>query len=361
VQENSQFLARFNKWEDFYLYGATPAVVGTLELLEKMNKTVIGFIDKSPAKQQNGFMGKPVLSPAAFFEQDTKSAGIIIVAAYQLEIYHELIKKHVAYERIFPLLDGMFFPTYGGTYYNDSTLMRLRETLDAGSGEKEFFTSWLNFKETGNLSDIRPLSEMTAQYAHPSWLSEIIPGGVCLDIGAYDGLSSFEFAKMGLFSAIEAFEPFEANFGKLQKMIATTDVGIPIHAHRLALGKKRQTIWQLQEDVSSRSRLQDDQQNRLGDKDQIEIVALDDLDFSDITMIKVDIEGSEMDFLHGAVKTIKLHRPCIAISAYHNREHCSKILRFFEENFEGFTFRVGHHPLAVYELEYYISFAGKGS
>lgn len=52
-----------------------------------------------------------------------------------------------------------------------------------------------------------------------------------------------------------------------------------------------------------------------------------------VDYIKLDIEGAELDMLHGAAKTIVRHKPKMAISAYHKTEDlwtlatCIKSLR----------------------------------
>ena len=72
-------------------------------------------------------------------------------------------------------------------------------------------------------------------------------------------------------------------------------------------------------------------------------------------MIKIDIEGSEIEMLNGSLNTIIKNKPKIAISAYHNKTHFYEIINFFRSNNLKFELRVGHHPLAVFELEYYIT------
>lgn len=48
-------------------------------------------------------------------------------------------------------------------------------------------------------------------------------------------------------------------------------------------------------------------------KRQIEIHRLDDYNFNNVGFIKVDVEGHEMEVLHGATKTIHKYRPVIFI------------------------------------------------
>ena len=52
--------------------------------------------------------------------------------------------------------------------------------------------------------------------------------------------------------------------------------------------------------------------------DVVEVTAIDDAVGGDaLTFIKMDIEGAELEALHGAVETIKKYKPRLAISVYH--------------------------------------------
>ena len=73
-------------------------------------------------------------------------------------------------------------------------------------------------------------------------------------------------------------------------------------------------------------------------------------------MIKVDIEGAEVEFLKGGKETIIRNKPHLAISAYHHKSHPDQIFEFMKSLDLPFRLNVGHHPHAHYELEYYFSF-----
>ncbi|WP_262694974.1 FkbM family methyltransferase [Kordiimonas aquimaris] len=351
----SAFNTRFDRFSSFYLYGATPAASGTIELLQAIDKQILGFVDKDSTKQNTDFMGYNVYAPSVLSDAKNNDTGIIIVSAYQLEIAGYLQRVGIDAQRVFPHLDGMFFPTYTDSYLSNSTLDVVAEKL-GNDQEKGYFSSWRHFKETGNLYALKALPEMKNQYEHAAWWQTIGQGGLCGDIGAYDGVSSIEFAKTGSFSKIVAVEPFRENFNLLKATIKEHGYQDLIEPLQIAAGQSRETIWQDTEDASSRSRLNANSNVSSVDKEQIEVFPIDALDMQGLTMLKVDIEGFELAFLEGATETIKKYRPHIAISAYHEKTHCCRIFEFFQRNFDGWSLNVGHHPQAVYELEYYISF-----
>jgi FkbM family methyltransferase len=61
-----------------------------------------------------------------------------------------------------------------------------------------------------------------------------------------------------------------------------------------------------------------------------------------VDFIKMDIEGAELDALHGAADIIKKHRPKLAISVYHKPEHFVEIPEFLESLDLGYRFYLDH-------------------
>jgi FkbM family methyltransferase len=57
-------------------------------------------------------------------------------------------------------------------------------------------------------------------------------------------------------------------------------------------------------------------------KEEVVVARLDDFNFPTITFIKIDVEGSELRVLKGALNTIRIHQPVLAIEM-----HPDKILR----------------------------------
>ncbi len=61
-----------------------------------------------------------------------------------------------------------------------------------------------------------------------------------------------------------------------------------------------------------------------------------------VDFIKMDIEGAEMNALHGAVDTIKKFRPKLAIALYHSTEDFESIPKFINELNLGYKFYLLH-------------------
>jgi FkbM family methyltransferase len=62
-----------------------------------------------------------------------------------------------------------------------------------------------------------------------------------------------------------------------------------------------------------------------------------------VTFIKLDIEGSELAALRGAVATIRLFKPKLAISIYHKFNDYFEIVNYLHDLNLGYRFHLGHY------------------
>lgn len=348
-----KFQQRFESFESYYLYGYTELTSQVATLLKHKGKSLLAIIDRDPRKNGISLDGDPVISPSQFFDRYKASSAIIIVSAYLLEIYSSLLEKGVPASSIFPLLDPMFYPTYGGFYLDNITVKSVAKLLP--ENESIWFNNWCLFKETANVSHIdQPLYCINTQYDHPVWCDSIPDGGICLDVGAYDGQSSIDFFKTNRFQSVISFEPFQKNFSLLQRNIKANCLESYVTPMRIALGSQDKDYFVEYKDSSPRTQISSFSPGSHGEL--VREKRLDSLAIRDISLIKVDIEGYELKFLEGARQTILQERPNLIISAYHDKKHCYAIYDFCVSLGIPFNLNLGHHPLALYEIEYYIHF-----
>jgi len=151
------------------------------------------------------------------------------------------------------------------------------------------------------------------QYFEP--FVKLNASSVFLDVGAFDGYTSEQFfSRVGKSGTVHVFEPSavsSALAGSRLEGLGHT------HLHRFALGAQNGTVRF--RTAGSASSLAED-----GDE-LVEIRTLDSFHLSEIDLIKVDIEGAELDFLAGAEQTLRKLQPQIAIAAYHSVDHIRRI------------------------------------
>ena len=151
------------------------------------------------------------------------------------------------------------------------------------------------------------------QYFEP--FVKLDTSSVFLDVGAFDGYTSEQFfLRAGKSATAHVFEPSAISSAIAKRRLEGLG---RTHLHRFALGAQNSTVRF--RTAGSASSLAED-----GDE-LVEIRTLDSLQLSEIDLIKVDIEGAELDFLFGAEQTLRKLQPQIAIAAYHSVDHIRRI------------------------------------
>jgi FkbM family methyltransferase len=133
-----------------------------------------------------------------------------------------------------------------------------------------------------------------------------------VDCGAADGDTILEFRKRWTgYRAITGFEPDPSNF----KRLASLNICDPIEA---AVCDRRGT---------AQFAATGDYSAHLGvGSAEVRCYTLEGVQLDPPpTFIKMDIEGSELEALWGARRTLKEHKPVLAICAYHTSDHLYEI------------------------------------
>ncbi len=111
-----------------------------------------------------------------------------------------------------------------------------------------------------------------------------------LDIGAWVG--TWSVAMNSFCGRVVAFEPDPVHYQCLVK-----NVPDDVETHQLAVGSSNKMISLSNDDFTQAKRV-------IGSGD-IPMVTVDSLDMTDIDLIKIDVEGYEMEVLKGAIKTLE--------------------------------------------------------
>lgn len=179
---------------------------------------------------------------------------------------------------------------------------------------------------------------LESQYFSPGikdWIpscSEI----VIVDCGAYDG-DTIRLALMNNLKLVKSvcFEPDESNFKKLSKFVKSRPE-LNCSIHQLATWNCKTSI------LFSHSGLENSSVTSTGTP--VEAIALDDfIETLDFNFLKVDVEGSDLETLKGAIKTIQRNRPYIAVSLYHRPNDLWDIPLYLNSNLISYKFYIRQH------------------
>lgn len=145
---------------------------------------------------------------------------------------------------------------------------------------------------------------------------------IFIDAGSYDGDTIREFIKWtnGQYKKIYAFEPNEDMAQVVEDYIQSEQIKQITFVHK--------ATWDKEENIRF---INDAAASRIGEEGRISIQAIDiDSVVGDdkVTFIKMDVEGSELQSLKGAQKTIKQNKPRLAISVYHRPEDIVEIAEY---------------------------------
>lgn len=135
---------------------------------------------------------------------------------------------------------------------------------------------------------------------------------VVIDIGANVGNHSVYLAKV-CGAMVHAFEPNVEALGHLRRNIARNRLSELIVVHDEALGSHAGTAR-----LTSRPTGNLGGSRVLSGLGPIRVRCLDDHWFERVDLVKIDVEGSEIDVLAGATQTLRAHRPLVVCEAQHS-------------------------------------------
>ena len=163
---------------------------------------------------------------------------------------------------------------------------------------------------------------------------------VFVDGGAFVGDTIEEFVKNfagGGYKRIYAWEPDESNLATMKENTRAFDniVFVPCGMW------KEQAVLSFKTGKGSASKIVKDAEEQVV---KVNVDSIDDVCSADkVTFIKMDIEGSEMAALEGAVNVIKRDKPRLAICVYHRPEDLYEIPFWIKRIEPEYKLYLRHH------------------
>ena len=197
---------------------------------------------------------------------------------------------------------------------------------------KKVFRAAIKGRLTGKLSNYRFAPE--PQY----FLDGFTPsaGDIAIDGGAYDGATALAFSKLD--AKVFAFEMDARNY---QNCLARVGQNPNITIENFGLSDKESEDFYSSFGMTSQKKSSGNALGKFIDLDTY--VARKNLPRVDY--IKLDIEGAELDMLHGAAKTISRCKPKMAISAYHKWEDIWTLAAYIKSLRPDYEFAFRHYKI----------------
>ncbi len=259
-----------------------------------------------------------------------------------IENVFRMSKEHPLVAPDVPVADDEFF-TREFIQQHDAEFDEAYSLL-ADEKSRENYIKILNFKVSGKIEYLFDAEEEKDNiYKNVFNLSD---EEVFVDLGAYDGDTIVEFIDncQGKYKKIFAFEADEKNFKKLTK---NTENLSAVTAYNLAAWDKKDTL--LFEKKKGRN-------SKLSSSGNVSVKAdsVDNVINEKITILKMDIEGSEYKAIKGAEKTIKAYKPKLYICAYHRNSDMFRLPLTINSIVPGYKFYFYHHRyIPAWESNFY--------
>ncbi|MCW8093350.1 FkbM family methyltransferase [Alteromonas sp. ASW11-130] len=163
------------------------------------------------------------------------------------------------------------------------------------------------------------------------------------DIGAFTGDTLDALDQNNITpKQMVCFEPDENNFEVLERKYSSAKVSL----QNVAVGNEEGVIRFEPTTLGYSSKVAD------SGSVTVKQIMLDKFCGGDIappTFLKIDVEGSDLDVLKGAINVISRQRPTIAVSIYHNPAHLHAIPTWINENLTDYDLFIRHHRDSIYE------------
>lgn len=292
------------------VYGMGNASQRIISLIENKGGKISDVFASDEFVRGHYFLGHKVLK---YSEVCEKYDDFIVVLGFATRLdnvlnnIERISKEHIVLAPDIPVAGGGLF-TYEYVKENEKDFDFVYSNL-ADEKSRKTFINVINFKISGKVEYLlNNYSDKDDIYKEILKLNE---EEIIVDLGAYDGDTIREFTSFtnGKYKHIYALEPDEKNFRKLEKNTAEMD---EITLYNMGAWSKRDTLI-FAKKAGRNSKLS-------GEGVSVEVSDIDSLINKKITLLKMDIEGSELKALEGAEKTIKEYKPKLYICAYHRNE-----------------------------------------
>jgi len=242
-----------------------------------------------------------------------------------------------AYRRCYPIGNGWFMGDLSGAEQKMVEQVLAGWSDDISRAHHLQFIAWHRLRQDW-VFDGAPID-----LDHRYFIPEVVPllgdQEVFVDVGAHRGEVARVFRETveNRFEEIVMFEPDARNADVIKEELASLPECVR-RRHRLLA----QAVCRRAGKQPFFSQLGYGSQLCEFGRDVVEVTALDDMDVAP-SYLKLHLEGHELDALQGAEKTIRRHRPIIAVTTYHSEAGLWKLPSWLMDTLADYRFYLRLH------------------
>lgn len=330
------FFENYDYNKDLFLFGAGGGCRDAINMFAEHNILPIGICDNDCKKWGRNIDGIPIVSPKVLLNRN-KEVIVFVSAPNNAEKIipqlREMMNKNNIY--FFQNKTGVKLEEYKNFLkINRKRIIKVYNMLEDHLSKEVLEAMILSRLNCDYLLYEKVYSE--DQY-FPQNIIDFTENEVLLDVGAYNGdtVKMFIEKTAGIFKKIIAVEPNPDMNGFL-KTLADENAKIEV-INKGVYREHKKLIFNQCENQSDSSFSYEESE------DGIEVDKLDNLIKEDVSLIKMDIEGFELEALQGAEAIIRKYRPKLAICIYHKFHDIVSIPEAIINLEMGYKFYIRHH------------------
>lgn len=328
------------KNNNLFIFGASNAGKKAITYCEKHNYKVTFVVDNNPNKWGKQFNGYKIISPEKLLEYDLNNVVVLIASVYLKEIAKQLVDMGI--ENIFSAHLCKIIETRKLSPLSVYDIRKVEELklLVADEKSRETIDKIVELRNKG----INNLFEIFAgrQYFQKDIFD--FSNEVFLDCGSYMGeeIDYLNGLNCGNHK-IYAFEPDKKNFDYIDNKYRDSPNIICI----------KKGVWSQSCELHFNAAGTDGSMVDEYGCDSIAATAIDEIINEKVTFIKMDIEGSELQAIEGAAKTIVKYKPKLAICIYHLDKDLWEIPFRIHSLAADYDIFIRHHSLGLSDTVMY--------
>ena len=326
----------------FVIWGTGDNALFALEECQKFGLHPSFVVDSYHHSTGELYHGIPLIGEEMLFSQVTDYIVLLSCVSWH-KIDQKLQRKGIPFVmfdcslRGNTALNGVDFEAYCDSIIrNKSKLEEVYSMLEDEQSQKAFQNA-LNFRLTLDYALIDEINVSNQYFGND--ILPVIHADTIIDCGAYNGdtLSAFFSLPNCSCKHYFALEPAQKLFDELVESSKKYQDKAEITPLPIGAWNETSTLT-----FSNNGDLGDHPSD--GDGISVEVDAIDHFASGcQVDFIKMDIEGSEMSALRGAIETIQKYHPVLAICIYHRPSDFWEIPMFIKSLYNGYKFYVRHY------------------